>query len=172
MPAVNSGRRVIESPPRSSNVYISLETMSVVSPIERAKTSVGSMTGTSTRLKPNNLRTRSKAATTAARRSASSPNRLCVPRTGCSVVIGGAKAHFRARRKDLASGVLRPLPAEGARRRREQLADRDSDGAPERVEQVRLVADRDQAGGVPYLGLGVEQVPDLEPDLGAAQPRV
>ena len=40
MPAVNSGRRVIDSPPRSSNVYISLETTSVVSPIERANTAV------------------------------------------------------------------------------------------------------------------------------------
>ena len=38
MPAVNSGRRVRLSPPRSSKLYISLETMSVVSPIERAKT--------------------------------------------------------------------------------------------------------------------------------------
>ena len=33
MPAVNSGRRVSDSPPRSSNVYISLETTSVVSPM-------------------------------------------------------------------------------------------------------------------------------------------
>jgi hypothetical protein len=38
MPAVNSGRSVSESPPRSSNVYISFETTSVVSPSERANT--------------------------------------------------------------------------------------------------------------------------------------
>ena len=49
MPAVNSGRSVRLSPPRSSKVYISLETMSVVSPIERANTSVASNTGISTR---------------------------------------------------------------------------------------------------------------------------
>ena len=65
MPAVNSGRSVIESPPRSSNEYISLETTSVVSPIVRANTAVGSITGTSTRLKPYSRRTRSNAATTA-----------------------------------------------------------------------------------------------------------
>ncbi len=51
MPAVNSGRSVIRSPPRSGKVYISFETTSVVSPIERAKTSVASNTGTSTRWK-------------------------------------------------------------------------------------------------------------------------
>ena len=38
MPAVNSGRSVIDSPPRSSNEYISFETTSVVSPIVRANT--------------------------------------------------------------------------------------------------------------------------------------
>ena len=87
MPAVNSGRSVIESPERSSNVYISFDTTSVVSPIVRANTAVGSNTGTSTRLKPYSRRTRSKAATTAWKRSASSPSRLCVPRTGCGVSI-------------------------------------------------------------------------------------
>ncbi len=51
MPAVNSGRSVIESPPRSSNVYISLETTSEVSPIERAKTPVASKIGISSRWK-------------------------------------------------------------------------------------------------------------------------
>ena len=52
MPAVNSGRSVIDSPPRSSNEYISLETTSVVSPMVRANTAVCSIVGTSTRLKP------------------------------------------------------------------------------------------------------------------------
>ena len=52
MPAVNSGRSVINSPPRSSNEYISLETTSVVSPIVRAKIWVCSIVGTSTRLNP------------------------------------------------------------------------------------------------------------------------
>ncbi len=52
MPAVNSGRRVTESPLRSSKLYISFDTTSVVSPSERAKTAVGSITGTSTRPKP------------------------------------------------------------------------------------------------------------------------
>ena len=51
MPAVNSGRSVSESPPRSAKVYISFDTTSVVSPIERANTSVASNTGTSTRPK-------------------------------------------------------------------------------------------------------------------------
>ena len=45
MPAVASGRSVISSPPRSVKVYISLVTMSVVSPIVRAKTSVNSKIG-------------------------------------------------------------------------------------------------------------------------------
>ena len=52
MPAVNSGRSVIESPPRSSNVYISFDTTSVASPNERAKTAVGSITGSCNPLKP------------------------------------------------------------------------------------------------------------------------
>ena len=51
MPAVNSGRSVIESPPRSSKVYISFDTTSVVSPSERANTAVASNTGSSTRWK-------------------------------------------------------------------------------------------------------------------------
>ena len=45
MPAVYSGRSVISSPPRSVKVYISFETMSEVSPIGRAKTSVNSKIG-------------------------------------------------------------------------------------------------------------------------------
>jgi hypothetical protein len=40
------------SPPLSGKVYISLETMSLVSPIERANTSVASNTGISIRPKP------------------------------------------------------------------------------------------------------------------------
>ena len=51
MPAVNSGRRVSDSPPRSSNEYISFETTSVVSPSERENTSVFSNTGISMRRK-------------------------------------------------------------------------------------------------------------------------
>ena len=51
IPAVNSGRRERDSPPRSSKLYISLETISVVSPIERANTSVFSNTGISARRK-------------------------------------------------------------------------------------------------------------------------
>jgi hypothetical protein len=81
-PRRNSGRSVIDSPPRSSKLYISFDTTSVVSPIVRANTCVGSIVGTSTRLNPYRRRTRSNAAITAARRSASSPSRLCVPRTG------------------------------------------------------------------------------------------
>ena len=45
-PAVNSGRSVTRSPPRSSKLYISLVTMSEVSPSVRANTSVNSNTGT------------------------------------------------------------------------------------------------------------------------------
>ena len=48
MPAVYSGRSVRRSPPRSSNVYISLVTMSEVSPSVRANTSVNSKTGVAT----------------------------------------------------------------------------------------------------------------------------
>jgi len=46
-PAVPSGRSVIERPPRSSNVYISLETTSVDSPTPRVKSSVSSKIGNS-----------------------------------------------------------------------------------------------------------------------------
>jgi hypothetical protein len=45
MPAVFSGRNVRLSPPRSSNVYISLVTTSEVSPSVRANTSVNSKIG-------------------------------------------------------------------------------------------------------------------------------
>ena len=51
IPAVNSGRSVSDSPPRSSKLYISFETTSVVSPSERENTSVFSNTGISTRRK-------------------------------------------------------------------------------------------------------------------------
>ena len=44
-PAVFSGRSVSERPLRSGKVYISLWTMSVVSPTERAKSSVDSKIG-------------------------------------------------------------------------------------------------------------------------------
>ena len=44
-PAVFSGRSVSERPFRSRNVYISLWTMSVVSPTLRAKSSVDSRIG-------------------------------------------------------------------------------------------------------------------------------
>ena len=47
--AVPSGRRVIDRPPPSSNVYISLRTMSVASPTPRANRSVVSNTGVSIR---------------------------------------------------------------------------------------------------------------------------
>ena len=80
MPAVNSGRSVSESPPRSSNVYISLDTTSVVSPSERANTAVASNTGISILAKPYSRRTRSNASTTRPKRAASSPNRSWVPR--------------------------------------------------------------------------------------------
>ncbi len=51
-PAVYSGRSVICSSPRSLNVYISFETMSVVSPIGRSKTSVNSKIGVAISSKP------------------------------------------------------------------------------------------------------------------------
>ena len=47
-PAVFSGRSVRDRPFRSGNVYISLCTMSVVSPTERAKSSVDSRQGVRT----------------------------------------------------------------------------------------------------------------------------
>ena len=47
-PAVFSGRSVRERPLRSENVYISLWTMSVVSPTERANSSVVSRHGVRT----------------------------------------------------------------------------------------------------------------------------
>ncbi len=43
--AVPSGRRVRERPARSSNVYISLRTTSVLVPTPRTKTSVSSNVG-------------------------------------------------------------------------------------------------------------------------------
>ena len=46
IPAVASGRNVIDIPLRSSKVYISFSTMSVTSPIERLNNSVRSTTGT------------------------------------------------------------------------------------------------------------------------------
>ena len=45
-PAVHSGRKVMERPPLSKNVNISLVTMSLLSPAERANNSVASYTGT------------------------------------------------------------------------------------------------------------------------------
>ena len=45
IPAVASGRRVIDEPSRSSKVYISFETMSVSAPMPRANSSVSSKTG-------------------------------------------------------------------------------------------------------------------------------
>ena len=45
MPAVASGRSVSDEPSRSSKVYISFVTMSVSSPMPRAKSSVSSKTG-------------------------------------------------------------------------------------------------------------------------------
>ncbi len=47
-PAVFSGLKVSERPLRSRKVYISLCTMSVVSPTERAKSSVASRHGVRT----------------------------------------------------------------------------------------------------------------------------
>ncbi len=52
MEAVASGRKVKDSPSRSRKVYISLPTMSVVSPMERAKSSVRSRTGMRTSENP------------------------------------------------------------------------------------------------------------------------
>ena len=46
-PAVNSGRSVMERPPRSSKVYISFETTSVDSPTPRANSWVSSKIGSS-----------------------------------------------------------------------------------------------------------------------------
>ena len=46
-PAVPSGRNVIERPPRSSKVYISLLTTSVDSPTPRSNNAVSSKTGSS-----------------------------------------------------------------------------------------------------------------------------
>ena len=52
MPAVPSGRRVIERLPLSKKVYISFCTTSVVSPTERLKSSVCSKVGTRISWKP------------------------------------------------------------------------------------------------------------------------
>ena len=46
-PAVPSGRRVTDRPPRSAKVYISLETTSVDSPTPRANSAVSSNSGSS-----------------------------------------------------------------------------------------------------------------------------
>jgi hypothetical protein len=46
-PAVPSGRRVTDRPPRSAKVYISLDTTSVDSPTPRANSAVSSNTGSS-----------------------------------------------------------------------------------------------------------------------------
>ena len=58
IPAVASGRRVRSWPFLSSKVYISFSTMSVCSPIPRAKTSVLSSMGVliSSRPQPSNIR--------------------------------------------------------------------------------------------------------------------
>ncbi len=54
-PAVPSGRNVIERPPLSSKVYISLETTSVDSPTPRLNNSVSSKTGNSINWYPETL---------------------------------------------------------------------------------------------------------------------
>src|SRR3546814_291404 len=82
-PAVPSGRSVIESPPRSSNVYISLVTMSDVSPSVRAKTSVNSKIGVAISPKPYRSVTERARATSARNRRDSSGRRSRGPRTGC-----------------------------------------------------------------------------------------
>ncbi len=57
-PAVPSGRMVTLFPPLSEKVYISFSTMSLVSPMEREKSSVFSMIGTRISEKPLRSNTR------------------------------------------------------------------------------------------------------------------
>ena len=178
MPAVKSGRSVIEISAAVVDVYISLETTSVVSPIVRANTAVGSNVGTSTRLnRTGGARDRTRSPPPRGGRR-SSPSRLCVPRTAEATSSSGAKAQFRAKRNQpgvVAGGWAccrsccwrRKKPGGG----KEQLADRDADRPPSGCEEVRLIIERRQvAGRIAHLGL-VSNVGDRELHLGAAQPR-
>ena len=62
------------------------------------------------------------------------------------------------------------LPPEPARVGEEQLAEADHDRSTERVEQVRLVANRYIAVDVFHLRPAIEDVVDPELDLGSAEP--
>src|SRR5438045_2710626 len=64
---------------------------------------------------------------------------------------------------------LLALTTEEARRRAEQLPEADHHRTPERVEQVGLIVERHAARAVAHVGLGVEQIVDLEPKRAAAQ---
>ena len=101
MPAVNSGRSVSKSPPRSGKVYISFDTTSVVSPIERANTSVASNTGSLDPLEAIEFAARGRTCRRRARSGvASSPKISWVPRTrrGVSMPsLGGVSMRANAR---------------------------------------------------------------------------
>jgi hypothetical protein len=71
-PAVASGRSVSDVPSRSTNEYISFSTMSVVSPIERAKSSVRSTIGRPISSKPYRPKTRAAASSRRRHRRVSS----------------------------------------------------------------------------------------------------
>ena len=176
MPAVNSGRNVIDSPPRSSNDYISFETTSVVSPIgprehrglldrrhldpleavqaahaierrDHRGEAVGVFPEQALRA-PDGLNRRHRSAAKAQFRE------LRNQRVGCA-----GRSCSRWRRKKLGGG-------------KNSLRNADHDRSAERVEQVRLVVERHIAGRVADPRLAVEDVVHLEPDLRAAQPRM
>jgi hypothetical protein len=73
--AVPSGRSVNERPERSSNVYISLPTMSVASPTVRTNSSESSKTGVSIWPKPAPSASARASVTISPRRAASSGSR-------------------------------------------------------------------------------------------------
>ena len=80
-PAVASGRMVSESPLRSAKVYISLETMSVSSPMDRANNSVRSKMGVRISLKPKALNTSRAVASIKRHLGASGGSRSFMPLT-------------------------------------------------------------------------------------------
>ena len=77
--AVPSGRSVIERPPLSRKVYISLLTTSVVSPTPRSKSSVCSKVGTRISVNPNRSQTLKIVFSTCCQRAISSGRMSFVP---------------------------------------------------------------------------------------------
>ena len=80
-PAVPSGRKQIHSPPLSLNSYISLPTISLLSPTERRKSAVSSSFGVSIKAKPKFCATFAQTPTTCSYKAPSLSKKSLIPRS-------------------------------------------------------------------------------------------